>query len=91
MKKKSKINKKKPSEVTPHSAIYKLVRKLVVLVIGGSVVVLGIAFIFSPVPAIIVIPIGLTILATEFIWARHLLKQLKEKLHDLKDIMTPGK
>ena len=32
-----------------------------------------------PGPAIIVIPVGLGILATEFIWARRLLKVLKHK------------
>ena len=35
--------------------------------------------IFTPGPAIIVIPAGLAILATEFIWARILLKRFKNK------------
>jgi hypothetical protein len=46
-------------------------RKLIIAVIGGTVLLIGIALIVLPGPAFIVIPIGLAILATEFAWARH--------------------
>jgi len=36
--------------------------------------------IFLPGPAIVVIPVGLAILATEFAWAKVLLQKLKEKI-----------
>jgi hypothetical protein len=36
--------------------------------------------IFLPGPAIVVIPVGLAILATEFAWAKVLLHKLKEKI-----------
>ncbi|MBU4200694.1 MAG: PGPGW domain-containing protein [Verrucomicrobia bacterium] len=52
-------------------------KKLVILVIGGSVMLVGIAMIFLPGPAFIVIPAGLAILAIEFEWARRLLKRAK--------------
>ncbi|MEP6670594.1 MAG: HAD-IC family P-type ATPase [Chthoniobacter sp.] len=45
-------------------------RKLVVAVVGGSVVLVGVVMIILPGPAILVIPLGLAILATEFLWAR---------------------
>ncbi|PYI91736.1 MAG: hypothetical protein DME97_12650 [Verrucomicrobia bacterium] len=45
-------------------------RKLIIAVIGGTVVLIGIALIVLPGPAFIVIPIGLAILATEFAWAQ---------------------
>jgi tellurite resistance protein TerC len=45
-------------------------RKLIVAVIGGTVLLIGIALIVLPGPAFLVIPIGLAILATEFAWAR---------------------
>lgn len=45
-------------------------RKLIVAVIGGTILLIGIALIVLPGPAFIVIPIGLAILATEFAWAR---------------------
>ena len=45
-------------------------RKVIVGVIGGTIVLLGVAMIVLPGPAFIVIPIGLGILATEFAWAQ---------------------
>lgn len=45
-------------------------RKLIIAIIGGTVLLIGVALIVLPGPAFIVIPIGLAILATEFAWAR---------------------
>jgi uncharacterized protein (TIGR02611 family) len=53
-------------------------RRLIVLVIGLTVLAIGIALIVLPGPAFIVIPIGLAILGTEFVWARRLLQRLKD-------------
>lgn len=53
--------------------------RLIVLVIGLTVLAIGVALIVLPGPAFIVIPIGLAILATEFVWARRLLEHLKAK------------
>ena len=58
--------------------LYKQIRKLVIFLIGASIVLIGCVLFFTPGPAIIVIPIGLAILATEFIWAKKLLKKFKE-------------
>jgi len=58
-------------------------RRLVILVVGLTVVAIGTAMIVLPGPAIVVIPIGLAILATEFVWARRLLDNLKERGRDL--------
>ena len=46
-------------------------RKILVAIMGGTVLLIGIFMIVTPGPAIVVIPIGLGILATEFAWARH--------------------
>lgn len=51
------------------------VRKVVIAVIGTTVLLIGIALIVLPGPAFIVIPIGLSILASEFIWARRVIKR----------------
>jgi tellurite resistance protein TerC len=56
---------------------YKWARRLVVAVIGGSVVLIGIAMIVLPGPAIIVVPLGLGILGLEFAWARIWLRKLR--------------
>ena len=52
-------------------------KKIVVAVIGGTVTLIGIALIFLPGPAFIVIPVGLSILATEFLWARRWLNKIR--------------
>ena len=52
-------------------------RKLIVALIGGTVVLIGVALIVLPGPAFIVIPIGLAILATEFAWAQSALARAK--------------
>ena len=59
---------------------YKMVRKIVIGIVGVSVLCVGAAMIFLPGPAIVVIPVGLAILATEFAWAKVLLHKLKEKI-----------
>jgi uncharacterized protein (TIGR02611 family) len=53
-------------------------RKIAVFIVGGSVVLFGIALLVLPGPAVVVIPIGLAILATEFAWARRWLRIIKE-------------
>ena len=58
--------------------LYKQIRKLVIFLIGTSIVLIGCVLFFTPGPAIIVIPVGLAVLATEFIWAKKLLKKFKE-------------
>ena len=59
-------------------------RRMVVIVAGFTVLVAGIAMIVLPGPAVVVIPIGLAILATEFIWARKLLNSVKERIERLR-------
>lgn len=67
---------------------YRQARRVVILVLGGSVVLLGIALIFLPGPAFVVIPIGLAILGLEFTWARRWLKKMRETASDLQEQIT---
>jgi tellurite resistance protein TerC len=55
----------------------KYLRKLIIGIIGGTVLLIGVALIVLPGPAIIVIPVGLAILATEFAWAKRALIRAK--------------
>lgn len=57
-----------------------VVRKVVVGVTGGTVVLVGVAMIVLPGPAVVVIPAGLALLATEFVWARRLLDKSRARL-----------
>lgn len=54
------------------------VRRVIVAVLGITVVFVGVALMVLPGPAFIVIPIGLGILALEFAWARRLLRRARE-------------
>jgi uncharacterized protein (TIGR02611 family) len=56
----------------------KVVRRIIVSVVGATVLLIGIALLVLPGPAFIVIPIGLAILATEYAWARHWLRKARQ-------------
>jgi putative transmembrane protein PGPGW len=60
------------------------IRRLIVGVVGGTVLLIGFALIFLPGPAIVVIPVGLAILATEFAWARRYVQKARELLEKAK-------
>jgi uncharacterized membrane protein len=52
-----------------------VVRKVVYSVIGLTVLLLGIVMVVLPGPAIIFIPLGLAILASEYAWARRIMRR----------------
>lgn len=52
-------------------------RKLIVGVIGVTILLIGVAMVVLPGPAFIVIPIGLAVLATEFTWARRMIRRAR--------------
>ncbi len=54
------------------------IRKIFAAIIGGTILLLGIALLVLPGPAFIVIPIGLLVLASEFAWAGHVLRRGKD-------------
>jgi uncharacterized protein (TIGR02611 family) len=58
--------------------LIKYARRAVIAVVGTTVVLIGIALLVLPGPALVVIPIGLAILATEFAWARRVLRIVRE-------------
>ncbi len=58
-------------------------RRVVVFVIGSTVLLIGIAMIVLPGPAFVVIPLGLAILATEFVWAKRWLDDAKRRIENL--------
>ncbi len=62
------------------SALLRKARKLIVLIVGGTVVAIGAAMLVLPGPAFIVIPAGIAILATEFAWARRLLRRVRARI-----------
>lgn len=65
-------------------------RKVVIFVIGATVVLIGVVMIVAPGPAVVVIPAGLAILGTEFVWAKLLLKKMKAKAQGVLQAMGVG-
>ena len=69
---------------------YKAARRVVVGVVGATVLLIGIVMLVTPGPALIVIPVGLAILSIEFTWARAWLRRLRASIssrnsNDLRD------
>jgi tellurite resistance protein TerC len=55
-----------------------LIRKIFIGIAGFTVLAIGVAMMVLPGPAFIVIPLGLAILATEFVWAKSLLNRARQ-------------
>jgi len=53
-------------------------KKFFTALIGGTVLLIGVAMLVLPGPGIVVIAAGLAILATEFMWAKHALRNAKD-------------
>ena len=66
-------------------------RKVFVGIAGGTVLLLGVILIFTPGPAILVIPVGLGILATEFAWARSYKAKFEDKWAQLRGKKAPAR
>lgn len=61
---------------------YKMARRIVIAVVGSTVLLLGLIMIVTPGPAFVVIPVGLAILSIEFTWARLWLKKVRKTISD---------
>ncbi len=59
--------------------LLKQARRVVIGIIGFTVLLIGVALLVLPGPAFIVIPAGLAILAIEFAWARRWLEHIKQR------------
>lgn len=66
-------------------------RRLVILIVGSTVVLIGIALLVLPGPGIVTIVLGLAILGTEFVWAKKLYNRFKDGASDIKNSLTRGK
>jgi tellurite resistance protein TerC len=62
---------------------YRMAKRIAIGIVGGSVLIVGIAMIVLPGPAFVVIPVGLGILGLEFAWARAWLKKAKAKAEEV--------
>ena len=59
---------------------YRLARRIVIAVVGFTVLLAGIVMLVMPGPGLVVIPMGLAILGVEFAWARVFLKRVRRRI-----------
>ncbi len=59
---------------------YRTGRRIVIGVVGTTVLLIGVIMLVTPGPAFIVIPVGLAILAVEFVWAKRWLAKIREMI-----------
>lgn len=57
---------------------YRAARRVVVIVVGTTLALVGVVLVFLPGPAVVVWGIALAVFAVEFTWARRWLRRLKE-------------
>jgi uncharacterized protein (TIGR02611 family) len=63
----------------------KQAKRLVLIVVGFTVILFGIIMLVTPGPGIAAIAGGVAILATEFVWAKKLLKKFGKEASNLKN------
>ena len=61
------------------STTYRTARRIVIAVVGGTVLLLGLIMLIGPGPGLLGTAAGLGILSIEFAWARRWLRKVKEK------------
>lgn len=59
---------------------YKMARRVVVIVVGFTLLLFGLVMLLTPGPGLAAIAAGLMVLAIEFTWARLWLKKVRERI-----------
>jgi uncharacterized protein (TIGR02611 family) len=68
------------------------VRRFFKILAGFTLLVLGAIMLFTPGPGWLVMFLGLTLLAAEFVWAKRLMDRMKERGTRIKDsVLRIGK
>ena len=65
--------------------------KIIALVVGSTVLILGIVAFVIPGPTLVMIPISLLVLAAEFVWARRLVTRLREEVRSVASSASAAK
>lgn len=66
------------------------VKRFFKIVIGFTLLLLGVVMLVTPGPGWVAIGLGLALLAAEFVWARRLLNRIKEQGVKIKDTVFPS-
>jgi uncharacterized protein (TIGR02611 family) len=62
-------------------------RRIAVSIVGGTVLLIGVAMLVLPGPGLVVIPLGLAILGIEYAWARVWLRRVRARTADVLDVL----
>ena len=57
-------------------------RRVLAIASGAGLILVGLVMLVTPGPGVVLLLAGLAALATEFVWARHLLEALRRRLAD---------
>ena len=60
-------------------------KRFAVTIVGGALLLLGLAMMVLPGPGILVIVAGLAVLATEYVWAQRLLKRARSQAEKVQE------
>jgi tellurite resistance protein TerC len=63
----------------------KQARRVVTVVIGFTILLLGAAMLVLPGPGMVTVVLGLALLGTEFIWAKRLYRRFEDGANNLKN------
>ena len=84
---KNRDNKREPRITTLKQA-----KRIIKIVTGFTVVLIGIAGLFLPfLQGIVTIIVGLAILGTEFVWAKRLMKRFEDGANNIKNSVLNNK
>ena len=61
---------------------YRFARRIVIGIVGATVVLIGLIMLVTPGPGLVVIPAGLAILGLEFAFARRWLAKVRERISE---------
>jgi uncharacterized protein (TIGR02611 family) len=64
-------------------------KRFLKILFGFTLLVLGIAMVFTPGPGWVTILLALGVLAAEFVWARRILDRLKEQGQRIRNTVLP--
>ncbi len=58
--------------------VHPVIRRTLIAVIGGTILLIGLLLIFLPGPGALVVLLGLAVLGTEFVWAQRVIRRARE-------------
>ncbi|MHA2100751.1 MAG: PGPGW domain-containing protein [Candidatus Kariarchaeaceae archaeon] len=68
----------------------KELRRFAILIMGLTIMLIGVLLLVLPGPGVVTIIFGLTLLASEFYWAKNWLKKVEKGIDSVKNRITPA-